>query len=153
MNAPAVVGELLHRDTIRLHVGGVSMTVAAGRGDVKRIYSGVDVAGGTDFMNAMTICADGDFCVSGGELSTVHARAVLRKLVSTQRGVVLAHVSSVGVTLATEFGNLLSRDFAFEARVRAHRIIRTHWIPAMATDAGESFLCVNVSGKELDVNF
>lgn len=153
MNAFAVIGQLRDRDTIRLHVLGVSMTVAAGRGDVKRIYRGANVAGGTDFMNAMTICADGDFCISGGELSPVHARAVLRELVGAQRGVVLAHVSRVGVTLATEFGNLLPRNFPFEARLPAHGIIGTGGIPAMTTDAGKPFLRMNVSGKELGADF
>lgn len=153
MNAFAVVGELRDRDTIGLHGGGVSMTVAAGCGDVKRIYKGTNVAGRTDFMNAMTICADGDFCISGGELSPVHARAVLRELVGAQRGVVLAHVSRVGVTFAAEFGNLLPRNFAFEARLRAHGIIGTGGIPAVTTHARQPFLRMNVGGKELGADF
>lgn len=153
MNAFAVVGELRHRDAIRPHVRGVSMAVGASRGDVKRIYSRAQVAGGADFMNAMTICADGDFGISGGELSPVNARAVLRELVGAQRGVVLAHVSSVGVTFATEFGNLLPRNFAFEARLRAHGIIGTLGIPAMTTDAGKPFLRMNVSGKDFGGDF
>lgn len=153
MNTFTVVGELRHRDTIRLHVRRVSVTVGAGRGDVKRIYSGANVAGGTDFMNAMTICADGDFGISGGELSPVNAGSVLRELVGAQRGVVLAHISRVGVTFATEFGNLLPRDFALEARLRAHCIIGTRGISAMTTDAGKPFLRMNVSGEELGADF
>ena len=153
MNAFAVVSELCNCKTIGLHIRGVRMTVAAGHGHIKRIDRRPNIAGGTDFVNAMAVCSDGHFGVTRGEFSPVNAGAILGQLIGAQGRIVLSHVGSVGMALATQFRNILPRDFAFEASLRAHSIVGAGGIPAMTTGAGESLLRVNIGGKRLGVHF
>jgi hypothetical protein len=104
-------------------------------------------------MDAVTICANGNFCIARCELPSMHAGAILRELIGTERWIVLSNVGSVGVTLATEFRNLLTRDFAFEASPYTHGLIEASRIATMATHTGKTFPCVNVGGKHIGTYF
>ena len=105
------------------------------------------IAGRANTVHAVAIGAHGDVSIAGGEFLAVHAGLILRKLVGTQRGIVLAHVGGVGMATAAQLRDALAVNVTAEARFCAHRVRGASGISTVATGASQAFSRVDIGGK------
>ena len=101
VNTLAVFRELISRNLVCAHVGGVSVTMGARIRDVDGIDGRTRIAGHSQIVDAVAVGADCNFRVTTGEPLPVYAGLVLAQLIGAQAGVVLPHVGGIGVTAST----------------------------------------------------
>ena len=150
VNAGGVLGELIRCDGVSLHVRGVGMASRTGFGDIQRIHIRSGVGSRPQVVNSVTISAYRDLAIPFCEQLSMNTGLVLTKLIRAERGIVISHVRSIRVAAAAQGGNLTPHDCAAKPGRPAHRVhIRPRGISAMATDAGQTLLRMNVVRKLL----
>jgi len=151
MDAAAVFRELIGRDRISTHVAGIGVAMGARVCHVNRVHRRAGVAGSSHVMNAVAIGAHGYFGITSRQALAVYAGVVLGELVRAQAGVKLPDESRIGVATAAQLRYLLAPNFALPPSFRVHRLIGliARGIAAVATDARQTFLGVNVLTKLL----
>jgi len=99
----------------------------------------------------MTIGADGNFGIAGGEALAVNAGVVLAQLIGAQAGIELPHVRGIGVAASAQLRDLFAIDLPFPSLLGAHGLIGivAGRIASVATDAGQALLCVYVLAEFL----
>ena len=153
VHAPVVVSVLVCGDAISVHVFRIGVTPGTGLGHAQRANFGARVARWAQVVHAMAVDAYRNFGISLQQPLAVHAGPILSQLVGTQRWVVFAHETAVGVAMAAELRNLVALNLATKTRGFTHGIhVCLGGVAAMTTGAGQPFLSMDVL-RELGLRY
>jgi hypothetical protein len=113
------------------------------------MYRRTAVRVGKYSVQAMAVRADRNLRISGREQFAVTARSVLRKLIGSQRRIVLPHVCRIRMALAAQRRHLCTVDPSAESRSLAHCAfgIVSGRVATVASCTPKPFLGVNVSSE------
>lgn len=95
VHASIVVRELIRRNAVGFHIGGVGMAPSAGLRDVKRVDFGARIARGAQVVHSVAINTNSDLRISFGKQFPMHAGLVLAELIRSQPRIVLSHEVSI----------------------------------------------------------
>ena len=151
VDARAVFCELIRGNRVSRHVVRIRVATSAGVRDIDWVHSRSWVAWRFDIMHAVAIDAHRNLGVTDRPSLAMDTRSVLGQLIGSQAGVELANVCRIGMAASAQLGNLLALNLPLPSSLTAHRLllIIAGWIAPMTTDAGQTFLSVNVLAEFL----